>query len=300
MSIGVTGAIRSSDVSIDDISVYYNFVSNRETSNTLMVSVPSASVLEYCTISTTDSEYVSGMENLIEGMYNLKLPASIFNQKGIYTIYLKPKSYIIPILDCGVLSAMPTTKGIIIDSTLLTSSALKSNNALQGYRIEYINQDLTKLRNVTRTVVTSNKVVPVQENVGSTSQKAIRYRLDDSGTLIFLQLTPSSPSEIKPNVLPFIGIPSQYIILSNTNFTPVSIEVEFVENTVQTLSDVLLGNQLKDVDNGILTLYDGEGIIRTQYDLLTYEDDITKSVSLEAKRKRVDNIDATQIIPEGI
>jgi hypothetical protein len=295
MSIGIVGTVRPSDVEIDDICVYYNYAKDRETNSSEMISIKASDVLSYCYLPSSEQLVEIGTDkNILEGLYNLTLPASTFNQIGFYTIYIKPTGHTTTILDCGVLSAMPTTKGIILDSNLLPQS-LRSNNAMQGYKIEYINQDNTKMRNVVRFVITSNKVVPVQENVGNTSQKAIRYRLDDSGTLIFLQLTPSSASEVKPNVLPFIGIPTQQIILSNTNFSPLAIEVEFVKDNVQTLADVLIGNQLKDADNGILTLFDGNDAIREQYDIYQIKDNVTGTQLFEVKEKRTD-IDIAQTI----
>ena len=113
-----------------------------------------------------------------------------------------------------VLSSLPSVKGIVLDANQLPEN-LRPNNALQGYRIEYVDATTnTKIRNVVRYVVTSNRVVPVSENVGNTSQKAIRYRFDDSGTLLFVQLTPSSSSDVKPNASPFIGNPDQLILIS--------------------------------------------------------------------------------------
>lgn len=290
MSIGVVGTIKPADVSIDDISVYYNYSASRETSNTTMYEIVASDVLSYCYLPTADQ--IANNENILEGLYDLKLPSSIFNQLGIYTIYIKPTTVTVPIYDCGVLSAMPTTKGIVLDSNILPQ-ALKSNNAMQGYRIEYVNSDGTKLRNVSRYVVTSNKTVAVTENVGTTQQKATRYRLDDAGSLLFLQLTPSSSSEIKPNVLPFIGVPGQTIIISNTFFTPVTIEVEMVENDIQTLADALLGEQIKDADNGILTDFDSNRNIVHQWNLYTIKDSITGTQLFEVKEKRT-NIDTSQ------
>jgi hypothetical protein len=290
MGIGVVGTIRPADVSVNDISVYYNYSASRETSNTIMYDINASDVLSYCYLPTADQ--IANNENLLEGLYDLTLPSTIFNQLGIYTIYIKPLTITTTIFDCGVLSAMPTTKGLVLDSTLLPQS-LKSNNALQGYRIEYINSDGTKLRNVSRYVVTSNKAVAVTENVGTTQQKATRYRLDDSGSLLFLQLTPTSSSEIKPNVLPFIGIPTQTIIISNTFFNPITIEVEMVENDLQTLADALLGEQIKDVENGILTDFDSNRNIVHQWNLYTIKDSITNTQLYEVKEKRTD-IDTSQ------
>jgi hypothetical protein len=238
----------------------------------------------------------------LEGLYNLKLPATIFNQLGIYTIYIKPKTYTTVIMDCSVLSSLPSVKGIVLDMNTLPTS-LQANNALQGYRVEYFTLDGSKKwRNLVRYVATANKCVPISENVGNTNQKAIRYRFDDSGTLLFLQLTPSSSSDVKPNVLPFIGNPGQTIILSNTFFNPVVIEIDMVQNTIDTLANILAGNQVKDVQNGILTYYDENNVITNQFNLFEIKDDVTDVPLYEVKQKRT-NIDETQnfnAVIEGI
>lgn len=290
MAIGTYGVVRPSDVSISDISMYYNYTPNRETLNDIMYTLNPNEILSYNYLP--DGEQISGNENLLEGLYNMKLPASIFNQLGIYTIYIKPKSYATVIVDCSVLSSLPSVKGILLDINTLPDN-LKGNNALQGYRIEYIDTSGVKLRNVVRYVVTSNKVVPVSENVGNTSQKAIRYRFDDAGSLLFLQLTPSSSSDVKPNVSPFIGNPGQTIIMSNTYFSPLAIEVELVQNTIDTLANILAGNQVKDIQNGILTYYDENNVITNQFNLFEIKDDVTDVPLYEVKQKRT-NIDETQ------
>ena len=190
---------------------------DRETPNNIILPLTAGDLLAYNYLP--DTEQIANSENLLEGLYTLKLPATIFNQLGIYTIYIKPKTYTTVIVDCSVLSSLPTVKGIVLDINTLPSN-LQANNALQGYRVEYINQDATqtKLRNVVRYVATANKAVPVSQNIGNTNQKSIQYRFDNAGTLLFLQLTPSSSSDVTPNISPFIGNPGQTIILSNTFF----------------------------------------------------------------------------------
>lgn len=290
MAIGTYGIVRPSDVEIGDIDMFYSFIPDRETPPSEMIRLDPAEILTYNELP--EDEQISGQENLLEGMYNMRLPGSIFNQLGIYTIYLRPAVSSTIIVDCSVLSSLPSVKGIVLDGTVLPEN-LRANNALQGYKIEYINDDGTKLRNVTRYVVTSNRVVPVSQNVGTTSQRAIRYRFDDSGTLLFLQLTPSSSSDVKPNVQPFIGTPGQTILISNTNFSPVAVEVEMVENTLDTLADFVAGEQVKDVDNGILTYYDRNRNITRQFNLYEIKDDVS-NVSLFEVKERRDNIDETQ------
>ena len=291
MAIGTYGIVRPSDVSIEDISMYYNFIPNRETLSNIIFPLNAAEVLTYNYLP--DNEQIANSENLLEGLYTLKLPATIFNQIGIYTIYIKPKTFTTTIIDCSVLSSLPSVKGIVLDLNTLPSN-LQANNALQGYRVEYLNDDGTKkLRNVVRYVSTANKAVPISENVGNTNQKAIRYRFDDAGSLMFLQLTPSSSSDVKPNVLPFIGNPGQTVILSNTFFTPLVIEIDMVQNTIDTLANILAGNQVKDVQNGILTYYDENNVITNQFNLFEIKDDVTNVPLYEVKQKRT-NIDETQ------
>jgi len=291
MATGTYGVIRSADVNINDISIYYNYVPSRETLPPYEFFVLNSNDILSYNYLPVDEEIV-GNENLLEGLYNLKLPATIFNNLGIYTIYIKPKTYSVVVIDCSVLSSLPSVKGIVLDINSLPES-LRTNNALQGYRIEYINTDGTKLRNVVRYVATSNIVVPVSENVGNTTQKAIRYRFDNSGSLIFLQLTPSSSSDVKPNVLPFIGNPGQTIIISNTFFSPLIIEVDLVQNTIDTLANILVGNQVKDIQKGILSYYDNNNVITNQFNLFEIKDDVTDVPLYEVKQKRL-NIDETQ------
>ena len=52
---------------------------------------------------------------ILGGLYNLRLPAETFTQIGIYTLYIRPAEIRTTITDCGVLSALPNVKGIVID-----------------------------------------------------------------------------------------------------------------------------------------------------------------------------------------
>jgi len=297
MSIGVYGINRSSDVSIEDIDIFYNFTTDRNIENLDMFRIDPLQVLSELQIPEDEQE--TGVDTLLEGLYNLTLPASIFNELGIYTIYIKPKSFKLNIAGCGVLSSLPNIRGIIINKDDLPAN-LRENNALQGYRIEYYNNDTgLKIRNVVRHIVTSNTVVPINENNGSTSQKSVRYTFDDSGNFIFLQLTPSSASNLKPSQIPFIGVGGQKISITNTFFNPICLEVEMVENDIDSVVDIVAGEQIKDVDNGILTHFDKDREIIKQFDLYKIEDRDNGITLHEVKQKR-DNIDTSQNIQEII
>ena len=295
MAVGIYGTTRPADVSVDDIDVYYNYTPNRGTLNNNIYKLNSSEILSYNYLP--DEEQIVGNENLLEGLYNLRLPATVFGQLGLYTIFLKPKQVTTTIVDCSVLSSLPSVKGIVLDANEIPEN-LRANNALQGYRIEYVDPTTNeKIRNVVRYVVTSNKVVSVSENVGNTSQKAIRYRFDDTGTLLFVQLTPSSSSDVKPNASPFIGNPDQLILISNTFFSPLVIEVDMVQNTIDTLTNYVAGEQIKDIDSGILTYYDEDRVITRQFNIYEIKDDVGDVPLYEVKEKRT-NIDETQDFDE--
>lgn len=294
MSVGVYGIVRPSDVSIGDIDVYYNFTPSRDVENNEIIKLNSGDLLTECFLPEDDDTTLVGGDNILEGLYNLTLPATIFNQIGIYTIYLKPKSFLSTIVDCNVLSSQPTIKGIVLDvSSGEIPSNLVSSNALQGYRVEYYDGNNNKVRNLVRFIVTSNKVVPVNENVGNTNQTTTKYRFDETGNLLFLQLTPSSSNEVKPNQLPFIGNPGGVVRISNTFFNPIVLEVELVENTIDSLMDIVGGEQIKDVRNGILTYYDKDRVIKKQFNLFEIKDETTDVPLYEVKERR-DNLDETQ------
>lgn len=291
MATGIYGTIRPADVSVDDIDMYYNYTPDRETFNDNIYKLDATQLLSYNYLP--EDEQIVGDENLLEGLYNLRLPATVFGQLGIYTIYIKPKKVNTVIVDCSVLSSLPNVKGIVLDINQLPGNLI-ANNAMQGYRIEYVDSSTNnKIRNVVRYVVSSNRVVPVSENVGNTSQKAIRYRFDDTGTLLFVQLTPSSASDVKPNASPFIGNPDQMIIISNTFFSPLVIEVEMVQNTIDTLTNYVAGEQIKDVNNGILTYYDQNRTITKQFNIYEIKEDVGNVPLYEVKEKRV-TIDESQ------
>ena len=287
MATGTYGNLRAADISVGDLDMFYTFSPTREDNSNEVIRLDPNTLLTPLLLPTDEQV---DTDNLLGGLYNLTLPATIFNQLGIYTLFLRAKQLDTIIVDCGVLSALPTVKGIVLDTNQLPAE-LTTNGALDGYRIEYINADGTKLRNTVRYVVTSNKAIPVTENIGNTSQTAVRYRFDDSGSLLFLQLTPASASNVKPNVTPFIGTPNQKILLYNTNVNPLAVEIEMVENNIDTIVNYVGGEQIKDVKKGILTNYDADRNIIDQHDLFEVDDDISDEALYEVKQKRevIDN-----------
>jgi hypothetical protein len=237
----------------------------------------------------------SANNEILGGLYNLRLNSADFGGLGYYTLHLRPKQVRTTITDCGVLAALPSVRGLVIDLTNVPS--LDKNKftpqGLVGYRVEYINSaNNQKVPNFYRVVTSSFFCEPVVSNLTTTTEKAIRYRYKDSATnLMFLTLTPSSAPSSRPNVVPFIGEPSQKIILTNTFFNPTTVEVEMVEHDSSTLAHALYGNQSKAVAPGIYTIYDEANNIYKQYNLFEIKDEFNNSL-FEVREERT-NIDET-------
>jgi hypothetical protein len=297
MSVGSYGIIKSSDVSPNDVEIFYHFVENRLSSSVVsfkkLISEDILTPLYHNNLTTTDSNAINN--EIIGGLYNLKLKVSDFSNLGIYTLYIRPKQIRTIITDCGVLASLPSVRGIIIDLTNVPSEDRNkfTNQGLVGYRVEYINStDNKKIPNLFRLVTSSFYCTPVVTNLTTTTQKTIRYQYSDSATnLIFLTLTPSSAPTNKSNVIPFIGQPNQKVLLSNTLFNPKVLEIEMVEHDSSTLANALYGNQSKSIGNGIYTIYDNNNNIYKQYNLYEVKDDYNESL-FEVREQRTE-IDET-------
>jgi hypothetical protein len=206
---------------------------------------------------------------------------------------VRPAEIRTKILDCGILSALPNVKGIVVDINNVPANFRNKfiNQGLVGFRVEYLNSDGTKIPNFFRIITSSFYCEPVVENLTNTSQKAIRYRYVEASTnLIFCTLSPSSSPTNKPNATPFIGQPDQNIIISNTFFNPTTVEIEIVEHDISTLAIALYGNQTKSMDDGIYTIYDSDNNIYKQYNLYEIRDQFN-NLLYEVRQDRGDNID---------
>ena len=203
---------------------------------------------------------------------------------------MRPKQFYATILDCGVLSAYPDIKGIVFDINGLPPT-IQSNDAMVGYRIEYIDDTGSIVPNTYRIVTSANLTEAVSANIPNTTQKSTRYRFNDSSNLLFCTLTPSTPSSITPNKIPFIGTPGQSVVITNTFFNPVTIELEMVEYDTETLAYGLFGNQSKGIQDGKYTIYDFENRIYKQYNLYEIQDQFTGEPLFEIREEteQIDN-----------
>jgi hypothetical protein len=292
MAIGSYGTIRPSDVSPADVEIIMNYTPTRDVTDQFVLTKLDAQTILRPYFANTETGGNPGVE-VLGGLYNLTLPANQFNALGIYTLYLRPAEIRTIISDCGVLSALPNVKGIVIDITDVPTQYQNKfvPQGLVGFRIEYLNADGSKIPNFFRVVTSSFFCEPVVSNEVNTSQKAIRYRyVEGDSNLIFLTLSPSSSPTNKPNATPYIGQPDQDIIITNTFFNPVTVEVEMVEYDISSLAIALYGNQTKSIDDGIYTIYDSNNNIYRQYNLYEIRDQFN-ALLYEVRQSRGNNID---------
>jgi hypothetical protein len=292
MSTGTLGIVRPADITPDDVEIFYHFTPSRDAigNTTLLKLDPNEVLIKIDNPNKTQSN-VTGFE-VFGGMYTLKLPTATFGVKGFYTIMIKPVEIRTSIVDVGVLSAFPDIKGLLFDTSSIPIKFLAKfeNNGLVGYRIEYLNTNTTssdaKINSLFRIVTSNNKAEPVNQNLTNTNQKAIRYRFNDNSSLTFCTVSPSSAPNVKPNAFPYIGQPNQQVIITNTLFNPIMLEVEMVEHDIETLAMALLGNQTKSLEDGIYTIYNFNNDIYKQYNLYEIKDKFTGQPLFEVREER--------------
>jgi len=292
MALGTYGTVRPADVSPEDVDIILHYTESRDVTNNFLLKKLNARSILTPYYNNSDTGGNAGVE-ILGGLYNLKLPASEFNKIGIYTLYIRPAEIRTKITDCGVLSALPNVKGIIIDlNNVPTAYRNKfTNQGLVGFRVEYLNSDGSKIPNFYRIVTSSFYCEPVVTDQTNSSQKSIRYRYVDGGSdLVFCTLSPTTAPTNKPTATPFIGQANQNIIVSNTFFNPITIDIQMAEYDLDTIAIALYGNQTKSIEDGIYTLYDSAGNIYKQYNLFEVRDNFNELL-YEVRQDRKGNID---------
>jgi len=292
MATGTYGTIRPADVSPEDVEIIMNYTPSRDnTNNFVLTKLDSETILKpyFNNLNTGVNDKIE----ILGGLYNLQLPADQFNAVGIYTLMIRPAQIRTTILDCGVLSSLPNVKGIIINLDAVPEQYRNKfvEQGLVGFRIEYLNSDGTKIPNFFRIITSSFYCEPVVQNLTNTVQKAIRYRYTNTPTnLIFCTVSPSSSPTNKPSATPYIGQPNQSIIITNTFFNPITLDIEIADHDFSTLAIGLFGNQTKSMEDGIYTIYDSSNNIYKQYNLYEIRDQFN-ALLYEVRQDRGNNID---------
>tara|TARA_R110001583_G_scaffold27375_1_gene97922 strand:+ start:443 stop:1360 length:918 start_codon:yes stop_codon:yes gene_type:complete len=297
MALGAYGIKRPADVSPEDVEIIVHSTPNRDfTTNFTLQKLNSAAVLSPY-VHNGDTGGMAGVE-ILGGLYNLKLPTSVFSTKGIYTVYLRPAEIRTSIVDCGILAALPNVKGLVFDiNTVPTEFRNKFTPMnLVGFRIEYLKKSGQKIPNFFRIVTSNFYCEPVPSNLSNPQQVSPRYVYSDSPTnLMFCTLTPTSAPTTQPNAIPFIGQPNQNVIISNTYFNPITLDIEMADHNFETLAVALYGNQTKSIEDGIYTMYDLSGVnnIYKQYNLFEIRDEFDEKL-YEVRQDRGSNVDFTK------
>jgi len=261
MANGTYGIRKPANITANDVDIFYYYRPTRGSESPNFkgfVKVSDPSAMLYNCVSNTNNN------TIVNGLYNLRLPLEIFGRKGIYTVYITPKSTLLSIIDVSTLTGdFSNIRGVVF-SMSGDWSLPTDNGSLVGYRMEFLDSDGNPTGEY-RIITSSNRCEPVSQNTSSSAmQKGIRYRFNDSSDLVFCTVTPSTASSFKSTAYPYIGKTGEAVRLVNTKFNPVMIEVEMVEHDIETVSTMLEGAQLRNLDNGIITTFDKDGNVYHQ------------------------------------
>jgi hypothetical protein len=257
MSLGVFGNKKLANVTKDDVDILYAFSPSNEVVGNLTLQPM------YNNLSNSDFQKMFGGD----GVYRMRLPASIFNKLGYYAILIKPKSFEVQITDCSfVVTNTPGQTSITQRGIVIPNIRINGGSSLVGYQIEYFDGSGNKIKNFFK-IITSSDLVSVSTNTNTVNPGQKAYVLDPNGTSLFLTVTPDEGGTISSNQGTNIGIQGQTITISNTFFDPAFVEVEMVEHDMKTLSYGFYGNSTRDLETGIYTIFDANNSIYKQFNI---------------------------------
>ncbi len=292
MATGNYGTIRPADVSVEDVEMFYSYTPNRESlADVELIPLNPSEVL-------VPANNPNNVTEIFGGLYTLKLPTSIFGTKGFYNIIIRPRQIRTTIQDCSVLIDNQDVKGIVFDINQIPTGLQSrfENGNLVGYRVEYLKEESgtgqDKIQNLFRIITSNNRALPITQNQGN-SNASVAYTFNDNSTSVFCTVSPSSAPSIKPNAVPFIGNAQQGVIITNTFFDPVMLEIEMVEFDDETLAYALFSNQTKSLEDGIYTIYNFGNQIYRQYNLYEVKDQFTGKPLFEVREQKF-TIDPTK------
>lgn len=286
---GLYGTIRGAKIDPSkDAEIFYFYRPNRSTTDEDFTQFKK---LSSSLLVPSTTEVSNGVENVLPGMFNLKLPLDTFNDTGIYTVYIRPKECITHLQDVSVLADYPEIRGIVVNK-----GAVDGVTDLTGYRIEYFDAT-TGTRTDRAFIITScNFCKPVWVTVTDSVNIPRRYQYTDSSSnLLFCTVTPCSYGDYSPNVAPSIGTgveEKDLVAIINTKFSPVMIEIEMVEHDAETITTMLEGDTIMDHDNAIMTHYNENKEIYQQYDF--YEQKNTLGEPMYSVKRKRENIDSSE------
>jgi len=147
MSSGIFGSIRPARITpSSDAEMYYTYRPTRSAEDAEFNGKYKTLDPGECLVNSVTED-----NKVIDGVYELRLPLSVFYKKGFYTIYIKPKETTLKITDVSVLAAYPDVKGIVFNNPGVED--------LTGYRIEFGD-------GTTRIIKSCNRCQPVAVSTG--------------------------------------------------------------------------------------------------------------------------------------
>ena len=287
---GLYGTVRSAKIDPQkDAELFYFYRPNRSTTADDFTKFKTLSASNL--VESHGDGIDSQIEDILPGMFNLRLPLDTFNDTGIYTIYIRPKECVTHLVDVSVLADYPEIRGIVVNK-----NAVDGVTDLTGYRVEYFDPT-TKERTDRAFIITScNFCKPIWVSVSDSVNIPKRYQYtDSSANLLFCTLTPCSHGDYSPNVAPNIGTgveEKDLVAIINTKFSPVMLEIEMVEHDAETITTMLEGDTIMDHDNAIMTHYNENKEIYQQYDFYEQKNSLGEPL-YSVKRKR-ENIDSSE------
>ena len=282
MAVGIFGNKKLADADYNDTDIFYAYSPNRESlGDTQFVPL-------FNSITSNEFRKMLGSD----GGYKLRLPASVFNKLGFYLVLIKPKSFETTIVDCSYIITSTdeeiqiSKKGIVIPKL-----QFQGTGSLVGYQLEYFDDNGSKIKNFHR-IITGSEPVSLSSNSSSSNPSSTSYFLDSNGTQLFLNLTPDEVSLITNEQKADLGKGGQKIIISNTFFDPVMMEIEMVDQNIKTLSYGVFGNSTRDLSNGVFSIFDENNNLYKQYSLLTIKSQFSNA-NVDVKQERT-NINLNQ------
>lgn len=286
---GLYGTVRSAKIDPNnDAELFYFYRPNRSTTAEDFTKFKS---LSSSNLVPSHGDVDGEIEDILPGMFNLRLPLDVFNDTGIYTIYIRPKECITNLVDVSVLADYPEIRGVVVNK-----NAVNGVTDLTGYRIEYFDATTGERTDRAFIITSCNFCKPIWVSVSDSVNMPKRYQYTDSSSnLLFCTLTPCSYGDYSPNVAPNIGTgveEKDLVAIINTKFSPVMVEIEMVEHDAETITTMLEGDTVMDHDNAIMTHYNDNKEIYQQYDFYEQKNSLGEPL-YTVKRKR-ENIDSSE------
>ena len=285
---GLYGTVRSAYIDPQkDAELFYFYRPNRSTTDEDFTKFKP---LNASNLVRSHAEGIKGgIEDVHPGMFKLRLPLDVFNDTGIYTVYIRPKEYVTNLTDVSVLADYPEIRGVVIEK-----GKVGDVTDLTGYRIEYFDTSTNKRTDRAFIITSCNFCKPIWVSVSDSASMPKRYQYTDSSSnLLFCTLTPCSYGDYSPNVAPNIGTgveEKDKVAIINTKFSPVMIEIEMVEHDAETITTMLEGDTIMDHDRAIMTHYNDNKEIYQQYDFYEQKNSLGEPLySVKRKRENIES-----------